>query len=60
MDKGRKTESSTVSIGERMSVDIRRLLIEAVKPREPSTLELAQALCYWRMRREIRNSPIVR
>jgi len=28
-----------------MSVDIRRLLIEAVKPRETSTLELIQALC---------------
>ena len=28
-----------------MSVDIRRLLIEAVKPRETSTLDLTQALC---------------
>jgi len=28
-----------------MTVDIRRLLIEAVKPRETSTLELTQSLC---------------
>ena len=28
-----------------MSVEIRRLLIEAVKPRDTSTMELTQALC---------------
>jgi hypothetical protein len=28
-----------------MSVDIRRLLIEAVKPRDSSTLELTQSIC---------------
>ncbi|MCJ7633597.1 hypothetical protein MUP77_14565 [Candidatus Bathyarchaeota archaeon] len=28
-----------------MSVDIRRLLIEAVKPRDTSTLDLIEALC---------------
>ena len=32
-------------VGDGMSVDIRRLLIEAVKPRDSSTLELIQALC---------------